>query len=77
MTHLDKNDIRSIIAHHFGVKSEDVMIDCYMDTIGYGTTEHEEPSVRAVVTIYNDKVIKESTPRSEREESLMNGWIYL
>lgn len=55
MTHLDKNDIRSIIAHHFGVKSDDVMIDCYIDTVGYGMNEHKEPTVRAVVTTYNDK----------------------
>ena len=54
-THLDKIDIRSIIAHHFNVKLEDVMIDCYMDTVGYGMAEHEEPSVRAVITIYDDK----------------------
>ena len=54
-THLDKIDIRSIIAHHFDVKFEDVMIDCYMDTVGYGMAEHEEPSVRAVVTTYNGK----------------------
>ena len=77
VTHLDKKDICSIIAHHFGVKIEDVMIDCYMDTIGYGTNEHEAPSVRAVVTTYSDWVKEESKPRSEREESLMNGWIYL
>lgn len=56
-THLDKKDIRSIIAHHFDVKLEDVMIDCYIDTVGYGMAEHKEPSVRAVVTIYNDKII--------------------
>ena len=76
MTHLDKNDIRSIIAHHFGVKSEDVIIDCYIDTVGYGMAEHEEPSVRAVITKYNDKVREESMPRSDFEESIANGWIY-
>ena len=77
MAHLDKEDIRFIIAHHFGVPYEDVMIDCYIDTVGYGMAEHEVPSVRAVVTTYNDKTKEESTPRNEREESLMNGWIYL
>lgn len=54
-THLDKIDIRSIIAHYFNVKLEDVMIDCYIDTVGYAMAEHEEPSVRAVVTIHDDK----------------------
>lgn len=73
MIHLDKKDIRSIIAHHFSVPSEDVMIDCYIDTVGYGMAEHEEPSVRAVITTYNDKVKKESSLRSEREESCING----
>lgn len=72
MTHLDKNDIRSIIAHYFDVKSEDVMIDCYMDTVGYGMNEHKEPTVRAVVTTYKDtkKEIK------HKEESSLS-WIYL
>jgi hypothetical protein len=55
MTHLDKDDIRLIIAHHFNIPYEDVMIDCYMNTIGYGVNEHKEPSVRAVVTTYNDR----------------------
>lgn len=55
MTHLDIDDIRSIIAHSFNVSKEKVMIDCYMDTVGYGMNEHKEPTVRAVVTTYNDK----------------------
>lgn len=55
MTHLDIYDIRSIIAHSFDVSEEKVMIDCYMETIGYGINEHKEPIVRAVVTTYNDK----------------------
>ena len=50
MTHLDIDDIRSIIAHSFDVSKEKVMIDCYMETIGYGMNEHKEPMVRAVVT---------------------------
>ena len=72
MTHLDKKDIRTIIAHHFDVPEKDVMIDCYMDTIDYGMGEHREPFVRAVVTRYkNEKV--ESKPK--REDFL--SWIYL
>ena len=55
MTHLDIDDIRSIIAHSFDVSEEKVMIDCYMETIGCGMNEHKEPMVRAVVTTYNDK----------------------
>lgn len=55
MTHLDINDIRSIIAHSFDVNEKDIMIDCYMDTVDYGVAERQEPSVRAVVTTYNDK----------------------
>ena len=54
MTHLDIDDIRSIIAHFFDVSEEKVMIDCYMETVGYGMNEHKEPTVRAVVTTYND-----------------------
>ena len=50
MIHLDIDDIRSIIAHSFKVSKEKVMIDCYMETIGYGMNEHKEPMVRAVVT---------------------------
>lgn len=49
VTHLDKEDIRRIIAKTFDVKVEDVMIDCYMDWVGYGMDEHQEPAVRAVV----------------------------
>lgn len=55
MTHLDIDDIRSIIAHSFDVSEEKVMIDCYMETVGYGMNERKEPMVRAVVTTYNDK----------------------
>ncbi len=55
MTHLDINDIRSIIAHSFDVNKEKVMVDCYMESVGYGPNEHKEPMVRAVVTTYNDK----------------------
>lgn len=55
MTHLDIDDIRSIIAHSFDVSEEKVMIDCYMESVGYGTNEHKEPMVRAVVTTYSDK----------------------
>ena len=49
VTHLDEDDIREIIAKHFGVHIEDVMIDCYMETFSYGPNKHEEPIVRAVV----------------------------
>ena len=73
MTHLDKEDIRSIIAHHFDVPYEDVMVDCYMDTVGYGMNEHSEPMVRAVVTTYKDRKV-ESKPKNE--ESFLC-WIYL
>ena len=73
MTHLDKNDIHSIIAHHFGVPEKDVMIDCYMDTVGYGMNEHKEPFVRAVVTTYKDT--KKEIKYKEEESSL--SWIYL
>lgn len=66
MTHLDKKDIRSIIAHHFGVPEKDVMIDCYMDTVDYGMGEHDEPFVRAIITTYKDT----------KEESFLS-WIYL
>ena len=41
--------------HSFDVSEEKVMIDCYMETVGYGMNEHKEPMVRAVVTTYNDK----------------------
>lgn len=75
MTHLDINDVRSIIAHHFDVIPEDVMVDCYMETVGYGLNEHQEPAVRVVVTTYTDKV-RDVKPRSEFEESIANGWIY-
>ena len=73
MAHLDKEDIRSIIAHHFGVPYEDVMIDCYMDAVDYGMNEHKEPFVRAVVTTYKDT--KTEIKRKEEESSL--SWIYL
>lgn len=73
MTHLDKKDIRSIIAHHFGVPEKDVMIDCYMDTVDYGMGEHDEPFVRAVITTYKDT--KEEIKYKEEESFL--SWIYL
>lgn len=49
ITRLDKSDIRFIIAKALGVKVEDVMIECYMDTVGYGMNEHQEPMVRAII----------------------------
>lgn len=55
MTHLDINDIRSIIAHFFNVNEEEVMVDCYMESVGYGLNEHKEPMVRAVVTTCSNK----------------------
>ena len=55
MTHLDINDIRSIIAHSFDVNEKEVMIDCYMELVGYGLNKHKEPMVRAVVTTCSDK----------------------
>lgn len=67
MTHLDKDDICSIIAHHFDVPYEDVMIDCYMELMEY--EGRYEPSVRAVVTTYNSK-------KKEIENSVIS-WIYL
>ena len=72
MTHLDKKDIRTIIAHHFDVPEKDVMIDCYMDTIDYGMGEHDEPFVRAVVTRYKDEKVES---KLKREDFL--SWIYL
>lgn len=73
-THLDTTDIQSIIAQHFGVAAEDVFIDCYMETIGYGLNEHKEPMVRAVVTSHGE--VKEAKIKSSFEESVSNGWIY-
>lgn len=75
VTHLDIDDIRSIIAHSFGVEVKEVMIDCYMETIGYGLNEHKEPAVRAVVTTYTNK-IRSDEPKNGFEESIANGWIY-
>ena len=75
MIHLDIDDICSIIAHSFGVSKEKVMIDCYMETIGYGLNEHKEPAVRAVVTTYTNK-IRSDEPKNGFEESIANGWIY-
>ena len=71
MNHLDKSDIQSIIARHFNVPINEVMVDCYMETVGYGLNEHEEPSVRAVVTLHEQPM-----PRTSFEESIANGWIY-
>lgn len=71
MNHLDKSDIQSIIARHFNVPIDEVTVDCYMETIGYGLHEHEEPSVRAVVALH-----EQSMPRTVREESIANGWVY-
>lgn len=51
ITHLDENDIRCIIAKACGVKVEDVIVDCYMETTGYGPSEHEVPAVRAAVEV--------------------------
>lgn len=46
---LDKTDIINLIAHHFGVDEKDVFLDCYMESVGCGMNEHDEPCVRASV----------------------------
>lgn len=48
--HMDKWDIQKIIAEKFSVSPEEVLIDCYMNDVGYGLNEHKEPDVRVIIT---------------------------
>ena len=52
--HLDKDDIKRIVADHFGVQPGDVDIHCFMETVGYGPGERDVPSVRAIVKTDGD-----------------------
>ena len=49
LVHLDKDDIANFFSEHFNVPVSDVFVDCYMETVGYGTNEHQEPNVRVVI----------------------------
>ena len=47
--HLSKEDIRQLIAQKYDVSPEQVDVICFMDCVGYGLGERNEPNVRAVV----------------------------
>ena len=47
---MDKWDIQKIIAEKFSVSPEEVLVDCYMNDVGYGLNEHKEPDVRVIIT---------------------------
>ena len=47
--HLDSTDIQKIIAEKYGVSPDCVEINCYLECVGYGLDEREEPSVEAIV----------------------------
>lgn len=50
---LNKKDIISILASHFGVDEKDVIVDCFITSEGYGMTEHEVPSVKIKINKYH------------------------
>ena len=47
--HLDKDDIKKIIAERFSTDQDSVFVECFMDYEGYGTSERQVPNVRAVI----------------------------
>ena len=47
--HLDLTDIQKIIAEKYGVSTDCVEICCYLEDVGYGLDEREEPSVEAII----------------------------
>ncbi len=46
---LNEKDIRDIIAQHFDVKPESVLVSAHEGTEGYGTNEHKYLYVDAIV----------------------------
>lgn len=56
--YFDKNDIRKIVAKHYGINESDVNIRCYMETVGYGMNEHEEPNFEVSITLDDERTNK-------------------
>ena len=48
--HLTKEDIQKILAEKFNVNPDAVVVKPYKEWVGYGTGEHEEYNVKAVIT---------------------------
>jgi len=47
---LDKYDVQQIVAKHYNVEPKSVDMHLFMETVGYGLGEHDEPSIEVVVT---------------------------
>ena len=54
--HLDKEDIRRLVAKEYGVLQNQVDVICFENTVGYGEGEHEEPDVEIVVKKLEEKI---------------------
>ena len=48
--YLDKFDTARIVAHHYNIKPQDVIVHCFNKSVGYGMDEHEEPDMEVIVT---------------------------
>lgn len=48
---LDKEDIKNAIATAYNVQPQDVSLDLYMTSVGYGMNEHDVPDVRAFISV--------------------------
>lgn len=46
---LDRDDIVETIASYYGIKKEQVELQLYIKTTGYGMSERDEPDVRVVI----------------------------
>lgn len=46
---LDKDDMRKIIAEHFSVSEDNVIVSASEEWVGYGMQEHRESVPHAVV----------------------------
>ena len=54
---LDKEDLITVLASHYKVKRQDINVIPFMTTIGFGTDEHEAPSVRVEVILSNNEAL--------------------
>ena len=51
VVYIHEDDIKIIIAKHFEVRPEDVDLEYFNKTVGYGKNEYYEPSVRVVISL--------------------------
>ena len=52
---LDKNDIKMLVAEKYDVNPKQVNVRCFMNTIGYGMDEHDEPTVEVEISIEGER----------------------